>query len=235
MKPLLTCVPLPQNREKKAPVLPKKKRKRVEPTTPALTFHPQRSRIPSGRLDPPASPSVYSRTSTSESSASSHDEHQTTPFPDCEIHDQLHNGHDTQKRPRIFPDCPSSEHPSSFYPDTSYTDMNEMSPVPPDFQDSPTSSSSPAPPDQSPLAAEFAIQFDYARQIQPMYPPYGGQGYVPQPVVHQDPYSYSMSPPDRPAQSYPGQYPDASYGRAVPHGIPAYPDSDGYPYPPRRV
>ncbi|KAF8556114.1 hypothetical protein OG21DRAFT_1495783 [Imleria badia] len=231
-RPLFITTPLPSFREKKAAPLPKKKRKRAEPTTPAFSFDPKRSVVPSGKQDPVSS-SVHSRPSTSESSASSQDEPQTTPFSDHETYDQLYNAHDAQKRPRIFPGCSSIEPSSSFYSDTPCTDIS-----PPDFQDSPvsyTSSSSPAPSDQSPHAAEFGVQVvDYALQVQSMYP-YGVQGYVQQPVAHPDPYSYSMDPcPDPLAQGHPGQHSDAPYGRPVPHGIPAYPDINGYPYPPRK-
>ncbi|KAF8135776.1 hypothetical protein EV363DRAFT_1256508 [Boletus edulis] len=233
IKPLLTSEPLPHHREKKPAARPPKKRKTVIPSTPALAFHPKFNTVPSGKQVPPPSPSVYSRPSTSESSSSSQDEQQTTLFADREIHDQFYNGYDVQKRLRIFPECSSTEHSASFYPDTPCTDVNDVGSVPHDFYDSRASyasSSSPAPSDQSACAAETALHIDYARSGQHMYG-YSSQEYEQQPVVHQDPYCY---PIDRPAQNYPMQYPDAAYGRPVPHGIPAFPDSNDYPYPSRR-
>lgn len=240
MKPLLTREPLPHDREKKPVAQPPKKRKRFVPTKPALTFDPKRNHIPSGRQDPPVSPPLFSRPSASESSASisSYDEQQMTPLVDREIHDQFYGGFDAQKRPRIFSGCTSNEHPPSSYPATPCTDMmNDMSSALPDLYDSPTSSSSPAPSDQSHCPADFTSQVinDYPRQVQPPLPmnPYDSQIYIQQPVVRQDSYGYPAdSCPDRPPQGYPAQYIDAAYGRAGPHGIPAYPENNGYAYPP---
>ncbi|KAG8213647.1 hypothetical protein J3R82DRAFT_10337 [Butyriboletus roseoflavus] len=235
IKPLLTHEPLPNDREKKPAARPQKKRKPVIPTKPVFTFDPKCGRIPSGRQDPPMSPPLSSRPSASESSTStsSYDEQQMTPFADREIHDPFYDGYDAQKRPRIFSGCP----PSS-YPATACTDMNDISLVAPDFYDSPTSSSSPDLSDQSHCAAEFsASTVDYVHhwQVQPAVQmnPYGNQAYVPQPVVQQDTYSYSMNLcPDRPPQSLPVQYLEAAHSRAAPHGILTYPESNGYSYPP---
>ena len=234
MKPLFSTGPLPRDREKRPAVQTQKKRKRVTPATPALTFDPKCSFIPSGRQDPPSSPPTLRRPPASESSTSPHDDPQTTPFVDRETHDQSYSGYDAQKRPRFFSKCSSTEHSTSSYPNTPCTDMSSG---PPEFHDSPvsnTSSSSPAPSDQSPCAAESAVQvFDYVRPVQPMYP-YGGQAYVQQYVAHQSPYGYPMGPcPDHLTQDYhPVQYSDAAHGGPAPHGIPAFPESD-YPYQPR--
>ena len=225
MKPLLTCEPLPDDREKKPPAQPPKKRKRLVPATPALSFDPKRNHVPSGRQEPPAPSPILPRPPASEPPTILYDE--PTPFADREIHGQFCNGRDAQKRPRIFSGRSSTEHSTSAYPDA--TDVSDISSGPPDFYDSPvshTSSSSPAPSDQSPCAAEFAVQVvDHA---QPIYA-YGGQVYVQQSVVHQDPYAYPMGPcTDGPAQGYPVQYSDV-YGRPG-HGVPAYPDNTGYGY-----
>ncbi|KAI9572230.1 hypothetical protein HD554DRAFT_2168458 [Boletus coccyginus] len=231
MKPLFSTEPLPHDREKKPIAQTQKKRKRVIPDTPALTFDPKRNYVPSGRQDSPLSPPTFRRPPASESSTSPYDDPQTTPFVDREMHDQFYSGYDAQKRPRIFSECSSTEHSTSSYPNTPCTDMSSG---PPEFHDSPvsnTSSSSPAPSDQSPCAAEFAVQvFDYGRPVQSMYP-YGGQLYVQQSVVHQEPYGYPMGPcPDRLAPDYPVQYPEAAHGGPAPHGVPAYPENDDYFY-----
>lgn len=238
MKPLLTREPLPHDRERRPIVQPPKKRKRVVPTKPLLSFDPKGNHIPSGKQDPPVSPLPFSRPSASElsTSTSPYDEQQTSPSADREIHNQFYDGYDAQKRPRIFSGCPPTEYSTSSYPVTPCTDMNDMSSVPPDFYDSPTSSSSPAPSDQSHCAADFAVQVvDYAGHVQPPLPvhAYGNQVYIQQPVVRQDSYGYPMDAcPDRAPQSYPAQYFDATYGRAPPHGVPTYPENNGYPYPP---
>lgn len=237
MRPLLTRVPLSHDRERKPAAQPKKRRKHVVPTTPALSFDPKCHYVPSGRQDPPVSPSIHSRPSTSESSTSSYDEQHTT-LADREIHDQYCNGREAQRRPRIFPEHSSAEHSASFYPSTPYTDANDAGSVAPDLYDSPasyTSSSSPGPSEQSPCAAEFAVQVvDYPRPVQYAYHD-DSQAYVQQPMVHQDPYVYPMGPcADRPAQDYAMPYSDATYGRQVPHGIPAYPENNTYAYPPRK-
>ncbi|KAF9222688.1 hypothetical protein BS17DRAFT_783250 [Gyrodon lividus] len=248
MKPLLTREPLPQDREKKQVAPPQKKRKRAQPTRPALSFHPRSNAIPSGRQDTPLSPPVISRPSASESSTSSVDEPQTAPFSDHETRDQSYDpqhGHDAHKRPRIFPGCFSIGQPTPSYPATPSTDMNDMNSVPSDFYDSPvsyTSSSSPALSDQSHTGVpEFAaVQVaDYTHQAQAhsqMYP-YDSQVYVQPSVVRHECYGYAMdSCEDRPGQGYPMQYFDhaSSYARAEPHNIPAYTDNTSYPYPPGR-
>lgn len=213
-KPWCTTLPLVRDRERKPPPQPPKKRKRVMPTTPALTFDPMRNHVPSGRQDHPITHSTYSRPSTSESSESSYDEQQT-PFPD--------NVHDAQKRARILSEGPSAERSASFYPGMPSMEVNDMNPAQHDFNDSLESYSSPSPalPDQSPCT-ESAFQV-----ISHMYP-YGGQSYMQQPIVHPD-HGYATGPfPDRPAQGYSVQYPDAAYGRPAPHGLPTHPE---YPFP----
>lgn len=241
MRPLLTREPLSRDRERRPPAQPHKTRKRVPPTTPALTFDPRRNIIPSGKQDPPVSPPILPKLSAPESSTSSYDEQQMTPFADRETHTPSYEGYDAQKWSRIFSEHPSAEHSTSSYPETAYTDVNDMNSAPPDSYDSPasyTSSSSPAPSDQSPCAPEFAVPtIDYSRQAPPSLPmcPFEGPVYVPQHVVHQGPYVYPMDPcPDRPAQNYPVQYFDPACGRPGLHGGPAYLGNNGYYQPPRR-
>ena len=229
MKPLLTCEPLPDNREKKPAAKPPKPRRRVIPPTPAFTFDPKCGRVPTGRQEPPVSAPIFPRPSASESPTMSYDEQRTTHYADRENQDRFRNGCDAQTRSRIFPEYSSIEHSSSAYSDTPSTDVNDMGSGPPDFYDSPvshTSSSSPDPSDPSPCAAECAV-----RIIDHTYP--YGEIYVQAPVLHQDPYNYSMRPcPDRPAHGNPVQYSDPAYSGPAPNGIPisAYPDNTGYPY-----
>jgi hypothetical protein len=229
MKPLLTCEPLPDDREKKPAAQPAKKRKRVIPATPALSFDPKRNHVPSGRQEPPVPSPIFPRPSASESPTISYDEQRTTYFADREIQDPFYNGYDAQKRSRICSEYSSTEYSTSAYSDTPSTDVNDTSSALPDFYDSPashTSSSSPAPSDPSPCTAECTV---HVIDGQPMYS--YSPVYVQQPVLYQDPYSYPMGPcPDRHAQGNPVQYSDPAYSRPVPHGIPAYPENTSYAY-----
>lgn len=224
MKPLLTREPLPQaqDRVKKQPAQPAKKRKRAEPTKPPFSFPPGDSGVPSGRQDPPLSSPTFSRPPASESSTSSFDEPPAVPSSDHEIRDQScdpQHGHDAHKRPRIFAGCPSIGQLTPLYPPNPSTDMNDMISTSPDFYDSPvscTSSSSPAPSDQSPTGAtEFsAVQVaDYTQQAHTqMY--FDSHPYTQPTVAHHDSYGYPID--------YSVQYID-------PHS-----DINGYPYPPSR-
>lgn len=222
MRPLLTREPLPHDRERKPAAPPPRRRKRVQPTTPALSFHPLHNHVPSGKQDPPAS-QPFTSGPASESLPAPHDEQPTTPVVDRETYDQFYDGRDVQKRPRIFSEYTSVEHSTSPYPDSPCTDTNDMSSVPP-------------PSDQPPCAAEYAV---YTRPPQtPMSVcPYVSQAYGPPPGFHQDPYSYPVEPsPERTVQNFPVQHFDAAHGRAGLHGVgvPAYPDNNIYSYPHRR-
>ncbi|KAF8840510.1 hypothetical protein BDN67DRAFT_1069242 [Paxillus ammoniavirescens] len=224
MKPLLTHEPLPhaQDRAKKQPAQPAKKRKRAEPTKPPLSFPPRDSSVPSGKQGPPLSSPTFPRPSASESPTSSFDEPQTIPLSDHEIHDQPcdpQHGHDAHKRPRIFAGSPSIGQPTPSYPLNPITDMNDMISAP-DFYDSPvscTSSSSPALSDQSPTGAPElgAVQVaDYIQQAHTqMY--HDSHLYTQPTVAHHDTYGYAI-------EGYAVQYID--------------PDSEinGYSYPPSR-
>lgn len=237
MRPLLTREPLSRDREKKPQTQLPRKRKRVAPTTPALSFDPKCNHIPSGKQDLPVLPPTLSKLSVSESATSPYDEQQTTPFADRETHAPFYDGHDAHKWSRITSEHSSAEYSTSYYPDTSYTDANDMNSVPAESYDSPasyTSSSSPAPSDQSPCAGVPGI--DYSRQPQSSMPmcPQDNPVFV-QPVIHQGSYGYTMDPfPDRPAQSYSAQCFDSAYGRPGLHGGPVYPGNNSYYQPPRR-
>jgi len=220
MRPLLTREPLPHDRERRPAAQPTRRRKRVQPTTPALTFHPLHNHVPSGRQDPPTSQPITSEPA-SESPPTPHDEQPTTPVVDRETHDQFYDGRDVQKRPRIFSEYTSVEHSTSPYPDSPCTDTNEMSSVPP-----PTLS------DQPPCAAEYAVYTRPPQTPVPVYP-YVSQAYGPPPVFHQDSYGYPVEPSsDRTIQNFPVQHLDATHGRAGMHGVgvPVYPEGNVY-YP----
>ncbi|KIK98348.1 hypothetical protein PAXRUDRAFT_823954 [Paxillus rubicundulus Ve08.2h10] len=243
VKPLLTHKPLPQaqDRAKKQTAQPVKRRKRPEPTKSPFSFDPKEGRLPSGKQSPPLSLPTFPRPPASDSSTSSFDEPRTTPLSGQESRDQPYDPHyecDAHKRPRLFAECPSIGQPTTSCPPTPCTDMDDMNSAQPEFYDSPvscTSSSSPAPSDQSPTGAapEFgAVQVaEYTRQIHTQMYPYDNHPYTQPTVAHYDSYSYAMDPcDDRLGQGYPMQFIGAVYPRAAP------PDSDinSYIYPPGR-
>ncbi|KAG9316312.1 hypothetical protein JVU11DRAFT_2343 [Chiua virens] len=235
-RPLMTREPLAQDRERKPAPPSRKKRKAAPPTKPVMTFDPTKRHVPCGRQDSPVSPSTPIFSGPPEPFTSSYVEQHIDPCVDHDIPGLFHDGHDAPRQSRVFPEHASTGLPGAVYPDTPCTEVNDMSSAP-EAYDSPesyTSSSSPAPSDQSP--AEFPPHPGYTHQAPPSLPMYPGSyvndgSYVhqPAPVVHQQ-YTYPMdATPDRHAQNFPVHY-DSPYSRASPHGGPG---NNGYHYTPR--
>ncbi|KIJ67643.1 hypothetical protein HYDPIDRAFT_26063 [Hydnomerulius pinastri MD-312] len=247
MKPLLTHEPLAQYREKTQTAPPPKKRKRPEPSTPALTFHPRDSIIPSGRLNPSAPTPTSPRPSLSDSSTSgSLDSLHVTAYNEPEALDRPYNPepvYDAHKRPRIFADYPPIVQPTSPFTATPATDMTDMNSASVEFYDSPvscTSSSSPSTSDQSPTRANhFTVQTEgyacHSTAPQEMHS-YDNRMFIHPTVVYPQPYLYPVDPrQDRAPQNYPVHQfipPNPTYVEAAPHVAHGHSEYTGY-YPPQ--
>ncbi|OAX44118.1 hypothetical protein K503DRAFT_861699 [Rhizopogon vinicolor AM-OR11-026] len=144
LKPLFTQTPLSFAEREKKPSQPPRKRRKQEPKTPALTFNPLQSTIPSGRQESPAQTPVF---------------HQGQPTPISttdEFSDLFPEGVDNQpaygvpvpshattsKRPRAPSGSDESPQPPSYSVPVPYSDSRFV-----DHSESPSSggsSSSPA-------------------------------------------------------------------------------------------
>ncbi|OJA09206.1 hypothetical protein AZE42_00686 [Rhizopogon vesiculosus] len=130
LKPLFTQTPLSFAEREKKPSQPPRKRRKQEPKTPALTFNPLQSTIPSGRQESPAQTPVFHRGQPTPTSTTD------------EFSDLFPEGVDnysafgavvpshatTSKRPRAPSGSDESPQPSGYpvpYSDSSFVDHSE--------------------------------------------------------------------------------------------------------------